>query len=83
MKKVYFMTSCLYNPSGWTSDPLCQVWIGQANDHTQVFSKVYRSYNLPKMLKLANKLARERNIPMTALSVDPWIEEIYTQDPVP
>lgn len=83
MNKVYFLTSSHYNPAGMDPAPLCQVWIGQADDHTRVFGKVYRSFNLPRMLVLAHQLALERGIPMTALSVDPCLEEIYTRNPMP
>ena len=83
MLKVYFLTSSHYNPAGPDPDPLCQVWIGHADDHTEVFSKVYRSFDQAKMICLASQISRERKIPMPSLSADPWIEEIYTRQPEP
>ena len=64
------------------SAPLCLVWIARADDHRKVASRVYSSYNLPKMLKLANRLAAERNLTVSVLSADPVVEEIHTMEPV-
>jgi hypothetical protein len=80
MNRVYFLTSCHYNPSGPDFSPLCLVWIGNELDHTIVTGKVYRSYDLPKMLCLAYKISKERNFSITVLSVDPEIVKVYSKD---
>jgi len=80
MNRVYFLTNYHYNPAGPDFAPLCFVWIGFDQDHTIIVSRVYKSYNLPKMLSLARKMALERNLPLTVLAVDPMIEEIYTRE---
>jgi len=80
MKRIYFLTSCHYNPAGPDFAPLCFVWIGFDHDHTIAVSRVYKSYNLPKMLSLARKMAQDRNLPLTVLSVDPVIDEIYSRE---
>jgi len=63
------------------SAPLCLVWVARADDHTNVVSRVYRSFDLPKMLNLAYRLASERNLIVSVLSADPFIEEMHTMVP--
>lgn len=83
MEIVYFLTSYHYNPAGNDPDPLCLVWIGQAGDHRKMESRLYSSYDLPRMLKLANRLAAERALTVQVLSADPVIDSIHEMNPVP
>ena len=80
MNRVYFLTSYHYNPAGPDFAPLCLVWIGLDDDHTVTSGKIYQSYNFPKMLSLAHKIAQTYNLPLTVLSSDPVIEVIYSRE---
>jgi hypothetical protein len=83
MKRVYFLTSCHYNPVCPDSEPLCLVWIGLETNYNITASRVYKSYNLPKMLSLARQMAQDRNLPLTVLSVDTEVVEVYSRDRAP
>ena len=80
MYRVYFLTSYRYYPDRPDSYPLCQVWIGDESDHIKTVGRVYKSFNLPKMLRLAYCIARDRNLPLTALSVDTEVVEVYSRE---
>lgn len=80
MYRVYFLTSYHYYPERPDSSPLCQVWIGDESDHAKTFGRVYKSYNLPKMLRLAFRIANDRGFPLTALSVDIKVVEVYSRE---
>jgi hypothetical protein len=76
-KQVYFCTSQHFHPVRDPKEPLCLVWVAVEDHYDKVRSKIYRSYNFDLMMKLARRIAKERNIKLTVISTNISPELIY------
>ena len=76
-KQVYFCTSQHFHPVRDPKEPLCLVWVAVEGHYDKIHSKIYRSYNFVRMMKLARKIAQERNIKLAVISTNISPELIY------
>lgn len=77
MKTVYLAYSTNRIPG---DEPRLQgfVWIGEEGDPNTRHTKVYKSFDYPKMVVLAADMAREHRLSKTTLALDIVWDHIHT-----